>query len=67
MTDPAVHPLLHESLSDLMALASARRNDAHGRDGRRANPWLARRATRPLIRHLRELTGLAIPIGLAEE
>mgnify|MGYP001818124532 CR=1 FL=1 len=44
-----------------------RRNDAHGRDGRRANPWLARGATRPLIRYLRELTGLAIPIGLAEE
>jgi aminoglycoside phosphotransferase (APT) family kinase protein len=44
-----------------------RRNDAHGRDGRRANPWLARGATRPLVRYLRKLTGLAIPIGLAEQ
>ena len=30
MTDQTPHPLLHESLSDLMALASARRDDTFG-------------------------------------
>ena len=30
MTDQIPHPLLHESLSDLMALAAARRDDAFG-------------------------------------
>ncbi len=73
---PSDAPLDRERLAWYEVLVAARslartvedrRNDVHGRDGRRSNPWLAPRATRPLIRHLRELTGLAIPLGLAEE
>ena len=45
----------------LRSMEDRRRGTGAGSDGRGANPFLAPGAARPLLRHCRRITGLALP------